>query len=210
MRFRLTPQDDSILESLGALAAGLPRTADLLSQSLGSVRTARAEAAAQLGEEKQGADDAARAVLARVNESFVTPFDREDLFRLTAGLQDCVDLTAEVADRAVLYAVTVIPDAMVEQVQLIQRCAELTADAFGQLRRLERLREFWVAIAHAENAGDRIHRELLRTVFDGTSPARTDPIAVLKLKDLADGLEAAVNAYERLARAVEMLAIKES
>ena len=90
---------------------------------------------------------------------------------------------------------------------LAERAGVTTATCW---RRLERLREFWVEIAHAENAGDRIHRELLRTVFDGTSPARTDPIAVLKLKDLADGLEAAVNAYERLARAVEMLAIKES
>lgn len=210
MRLRLKPRDNSLLDLLSALAATLPPAADLLGQALGSPASARATAAERLKEAEHAADEATHAVLRRVNETFVTPFDRDDIYTLASCLDDCIDLIEEVADRSVLYRVATFPDAMVEQAQVIQRSAELTAEAITRLHNLNGLRDYWVEINSLENTGDRLHRQLLRSVFDGSSPAGTDPIEVMKLKELIDGLEAAIDAFERVANAVETIVLKEA
>lgn len=210
MRLRLKPRDSSLFDLLSALAATLPSAADLLGQALGSPLASRGRAAEQLRDTEHAADEAAHAVLRRVNETFVTPFDRDDIYTLTSCLDDCVDFMEEVADRSVLYRVATFPEAVIEQAQVIQRCAELTSEAIPRLSDMRGLRDYWVEINSLENTGDRLHRDLLRSIFDGTSTAGDDPIEIMKLKELVDGLELAIDAFERVANAVETIVLKEA
>ena len=89
---------------------------------------------------------------------------------------------------------------------MIQRCAELTADAMPGLRTMTDLDEYWIEINRLENAGDKNYRRILAKLFSGEFKA----IEVLKLKDIVESLEGAIDAFEKVANIVEQIAVKES
>jgi uncharacterized protein Yka (UPF0111/DUF47 family) len=136
----------------------------------------------------------------------VTPFDREDIYSLASGLDDVMDFMEEAVDLVLLYEVGNLPAELTEQVEVIQRCAELTAEAMPRLQSMKNLDEYWIEINRLENAGDRSYRRILAKLFSGQYEA----LEVLKLKDVVDSLEAAVDAFERVANIVEQIAVKES
>ena len=84
--------------------------------------------------------------------------------------------------------------------------AELTADAMPRLRTMKDLEEFWIEINRLENAGDKSYRRILAKLFSG----KYEALEVLKLKDIVDSLEAAIDAFETVANIVEQIAVKES
>ena len=89
---------------------------------------------------------------------------------------------------------------------MLQRCAELTADAMPRLQALQTLEEYWIEINRLENAGDKNHRRMLAKLFSGEFKT----IEVLKLKDIVESLEGAIDAFEKVANIVEQIAVKES
>ena len=210
MRLRLKPRDNSLFVLLSSLAKLLPVGTEILAQVVGSAPEARGPLAEQMRNIEHEADEAAHAVLRRVNETFVTPFDRDDIYALASSLDDCMDYMEEVADLIVLYRMGELPAGVVAQVSVLQRCAELTAEAIPRLGTMKNLREFWVEINSLENEGDRTHRKLLSDIFDGLTPSGSDPIEVMKIKEIADNLEAAIDAFEKLANTVETIVLKEA
>lgn len=210
MRLRLKPRDNSLFVLLSSLAKLLPAGTEILAQVVGSAPEARGPLAEQMRNIEHEADEAAHAVLRRVNETFVTPFDRDDIYALASSLDDCMDYMEEVADLIVLYRMGELPAGVVAQVSVLQRCAELTAEAIPRLGTMKNLREFWVEINSLENEGDRTHRKLLSDIFDGLTPSGSDPIEVMKIKEIADNLEAAIDAFEKLANTVETIVLKEA
>ncbi len=90
--------------------------------------------------------------------------------------------------------------------QVLQRSAELTAEAMPRLRTMRDLEEYWIEINRLENAGDKAYRRILASLFSGTY----DALTVLKLKDVVDSLERAMDAFESVANTVEQIAVKES
>ena len=89
---------------------------------------------------------------------------------------------------------------------MLQRCAELTAAAMPKLQSMQSLEEYWIEINRLENAGDKNHRRILANLFSGEYKT----IEVLKLKDIVEALESAVDAFEKVANIVEQIAVKES
>ena len=142
----------------------------------------------------------------RLNQTFVTPFDRDDIYGLASALDDCMDYMEEAADLIVLYKIDELPARVSEQVQVLQRAAELTAEAMPRLRSLNDLAEYWVEVNRLENQADKIHRKLLAELFDNVS----DPILLIKLKEVVEILEQAADAFEKVANMVETIALKES
>jgi predicted phosphate transport protein (TIGR00153 family) len=155
---------------------------------------------------EHAADETTHEIVRTVNSTFITPFDREDIYALAAGLDDVMDLMDEVVDMLLLYEVKELPAGLSEQVDLIRRCAEVTADAMPRLRTMKELSEYWIEINRLENAGDKNHRRLRAHLFSGEYKA----MEVLKLKDIAETLEAAIDAFEKVANTVEQIAVKES
>jgi uncharacterized protein Yka (UPF0111/DUF47 family) len=99
-----------------------------------------------------------------------------------------------------------LPREMHELVEVIAKCAAVTAEAMPRLKSLKHLEEYWIEVNRLENEGDRAYRMLLVRLFSG----EYDALTVLKLKEVADELEAAVDAFEHVANTVETIAVKES
>ncbi|MCB7135236.1 DUF47 domain-containing protein [Cellulosimicrobium marinum] len=206
MRLRLTPRDTSFFDLLADLAQHLVTGSTLLGELLGADRATRKEIAKQLSETEHLADDSTHTIMRRLNQTFVTPFDRDDIYALASALDDCMDFMEEASDLIVLYKVDELPARVSEQVQVLQRAAELTADAMPRLRSMSDLAEFWVELNRLENQADKLHRKLLAQLFDEVS----DPILLMKLKEIVETLEAAADAFEKVANTVETIALKES
>src|SRR5690606_867708 len=155
--------------------------------------------------EHQG-DEHTHHIIRRVNSTFITPFDRDDIYRLASGLDDIMDYIEEVVDLMVLYRLGTLPKEVAEMVDVLDRAAEITAESMPQLRSLNDLRDFWIEINRLENEADKIYRRLLARIFSG----EYDPLTVHKLKDVADALEDAADSFEHIANTVEQIALKES
>ena len=203
---RLTPRNTSFFDLLADSARHLVVGADLLSQLLGAERRERKAYAVQLREAEHAADESTHTIMRQLNQTFVTPFDRHDIYGLASGLDDCMDYMEEAGDLIVLYKLGELPPLVADQVEVLRRCAELTADAMPRLRSMKDLAEYWVEINRLENQADRTYRKLLAEMFnDGT-----DAIELMKLKEVVDALEAAADAFEKVANMVETIALKES
>ena len=205
MALRFRPVDSTFYDLFAQSAQHLVHGADLLAQVLadGSDREALAQ---QMRDAEHEADESTHAVIRRVNKTFVTPFDREDIYHLASGLDDVMDFMEEAVDLVVLYEVGALPTELAEQVEVLQRCAELTAEAMPRLKTMKNLEEFWIEINRLENAGDKSYRRILAKLFSG----RYEALEVLKLKDIVDSLESAIDAFETVANTVEQIAVKES
>jgi predicted phosphate transport protein (TIGR00153 family) len=206
VRLRLTPRDTSFFDLLAASAAHLVTGANLLAELLGADRTARKALGKQISEVEHLADEATHSIMRRLNQTFVTPFDRDDIYNLASTLDDCMDFMEEAADLIVLYKLDALPARVSDQVQVLQRAAELTADAMPRLRSMDSLSEYWVEVNRLENQADKVHRKLLAQMFDEI----TDPIQLMKLKEVVEKLEDAADAFEKVANTVETIALKES
>jgi uncharacterized protein len=206
VRFRLTPQDNSFFELFAGTGKILVEATTVLTEVLGSDQSRRAELGAVMEEIEHRGDESAHAVLRRVNSSFVTPFDREDIYQLTSRLDDCLDLMQAAVDLMVLYKIGAMPAAVGEIVAVLARQAELTAEAMPRLRSLTDLSDYWIEINRLENQADQIHRRLLAELFDGGY----DAISIMKHKEIIETLEEAADAFEHVAHTVETIAVKES
>ncbi len=206
MRLRLTPRNASFFDLLAEQAQHLTRGADLLSELLGAPKEERKAIATRLREAEHDADEATHTIMRNLNQTFVTPFDRDDIYALASSLDDCMDFMEEAGDLVVLYQLEELPPLVIKQVDVLRRCAELTADAMPRLRVMKNLGEYWVEINRLENEGDRTYRKLVAELFnDGL-----EPILLMKLKDVVDALEAAADGFEHVANLVETIALKES
>jgi uncharacterized protein len=203
--FRLRPADttfyDLFAESAQHLVAGSLLLADMLGD--GNDQTA---IAAKMREAEHQADETTHTIVRRVNKTFVTPFDREDIYRLAAGLDDVMDYMEEAVDLVLLYELKSLPGELAELVEVIQQAADITAAAMPRLRTMKHLEEYWIEVNRLENQGDKSYRRIVARLFDGT----LDALEVLKLKEIVDSLEAAIDAFETVANTVEQIAVKES
>jgi uncharacterized protein len=203
---RLRPVDTSFYDLFTQSAQHLVAGAELLAEML-SDSSDKASVAERMRAAEHAADETTHEIVRKVNSTFVTPFDREDIYALGSGLDDIMDMMDEAVDLILLYEVqAALPAELSEQVDVLQRCAELTAEAMPRLQSMKSLEDYWIEINRLENTGDRNHRRTLANLFSGEYPT----IEVLKLKDITESLEGAIDAFEKVANIVEQIAVKES
>ena len=206
MRIRITPQETRFYDLFAASANNLVTGAKLLTELLAAPPTARAEIGERMRAAEHAGDDATHAIMRQLNSSFITPFDREDIYRLAATLDDVMDAMDAAVDLVVLYRLEELPRELADQVEVIVHAAELTADAIPRLRTMKDLDEYWIEANRLENQADQIYRNLLAKLFSG----EYDALTVLKLKEVVDQLEAAADSFEHVAHTIETIAVKES
>ncbi len=142
-----------------------------------------------------------------MNTTFVTPFDREDIYTLASGLDDVMDMMDEVVDLILLYEVKVLPAELSDPGRGASSAAPRSPPPrCRSCSRCSTLEEYWIEINRLENAGDKNHRRMLANLFSGEFKA----MEVLKLKDIVESLEGAIDAFEKVANIVEQIAVKES
>ena len=178
----------------------------LLAQLVAADRPARVNLAKELHDVEHLADDATHELVKKVNASFVTPLDRDDLLYLASSIDDCMDYMDEAGDLIVLYKIDQLAPEIIQLVSILERCSELTVQAMPKVKTMGNLREYWVEINRLENEADKVYRSGIADLFE----RETDAKNVIKQKDVILTLEAAVDAFETLANTVEAIAVKES
>jgi uncharacterized protein len=206
VRLRLTPRKDSFYPMFAASGQNLVTGARLLKELLGAAPSDRKEIADKMRAAEHAGDEVTHAIMRELNESFITPFDREDIYRLASCLDDVMDAMEAAVDLVVLYQIGELPAEVADQVDVIERAAELTAEAMLKLRSMKDLSEFWIELNRLENQADQVYRRLLARLFSGDF----DALTVMKIKEVVDQLEGAADAFEHVANTVETIAVKES
>jgi len=202
---RLRPIESSFYDLFSEAAGHLVDGAALLAQILDEGAD-RAAIASKMSDAEHQADETTHRIIKQVNSTFITPFDREDIYSLASSLDDVMDYMEETVDLIHLYGVATLPAEFAGQVDVLQRAAQLTAEAMPRLRSMKNLEEYWIEINRLENQGDKAYRHILADLFSGNYKT----LEVLKLKDIVDSLEKAIDALESVANTVEQIAVKES
>jgi predicted phosphate transport protein (TIGR00153 family) len=139
-----------------------------------------------------------------LNRTFVTPFDRDDMYRLAGALDDICDHVDEAAGRIVSYGVVEIREQARGQAQVIRHAAGKLAEAVGGLEGFKESRRELIELRELEDEGDRLVHEGVSSLFSGDD----DPLTVIRWKDIHEGLEEAVDACENAADVLEAILVK--
>ena len=199
------PNDREFFDLFEEASTNIVRAADLLDQMLRAFPE-RSELARDILICEQEGDRITHDIIHRLNQTFVTPIDREDIYELASGLDDIVDFTEEVADYMGLYKI----EAPMEQAQrlahILLQATRQIAEAMPRMRAFKDISHYTVEIHRLENDGDRETREAMASLFDNG----IDPMVVIRWKDIFERLESAIDATERAANILEGIVIKNS
>jgi predicted phosphate transport protein (TIGR00153 family) len=208
VRFKLRPSDDSFYDFFSRAARNLVVGTELLSE-LAVPGVDVQSVSERLVDIEHDSDAITHELYKKINSTFITPFDREDIYNLGSLLDDVMDHLEAVGSLLYLYGLTSLPSLpreMHELVEVLDQQARLTADSLPRLKTMKDLEPYWVECNRLENEGDRAYRMLLVRLFSG----EYDALTVLKMKEVADELEDACDAFEKVANTVETIAVKES
>ena len=149
-------------------------------------------------------DELVQAILKRLNTTFVTPFDREDIHALAEELDDVVDDMLEVSHRMQITGITTSLPELKEQADLVVQCAEETRLLVERLESMKNVQPYLDAIDRLESEGDAVHRRILARLFGG----EFDALEVIRWKDVIESMEAALNTLEDISDVVESIVLK--
>ena len=201
----LAPRDREFFDLFEEAGGNIQRAAGLLEELLKDFPE-RNDLARDILICEQDGDRITHDIIQRLNQTFVTPIDREDIYALASALDDVVDFTEEVADYLGLYKI----EAPMEQAQalahVLHAAARQIAQAMPRLRGFKDISHYTVEINRLENDGDRITREAIASLFDNG----IDPMVVIRWKDIFERLEEAIDATEHVANILEGIVIKNS
>jgi predicted phosphate transport protein (TIGR00153 family) len=201
----LRGSDREFFDLFERAGANIVRAAELLDEMLARYPESADLARDILACEHDG-DRLTHEVIDRLNHTFVTPIDREDILQLTKALDDIVDYTEEVADYLGLYRIEA-PMAQAQRLSgvLLDATRQIAA-ATTLIREFKDISDHMVEVHRLENEGDRISREAIASLFE----AGIDPMVVIRWKDIFERLENAIDSTERAAFILEGIVIKNS
>ena len=203
MPFQAIPREQSFFELFQRAADNVASGARELATLASDLGDAEAAGARLRDIEHQG-DDLTHRILETLNTTFVTPFDREDIYRLASGLDDILDATEAVGDLLVLHRIEEPLPELGQQAGVLVRATEVISKAVSRLRSLRDLNGYLVEINRLENEGDRVYRKTIARLFSGEFRA----MDVLKWKDILDQMEEAVDGCEDIANVIESITLK--
>ena len=153
---------------------------------------------------EQEGDRITHDIIQRLNQTFVTPIDREDVYALASGMDDIVDFIEEVADFLALYHIEAPMEQAQQLARILHEAARAIAGAVPRLRGFEDIRHYTVEINRLENEGDRVVRQALASLFE----RGIDPMLVIRWKDIFERLEDAIDSTETAVHTLEGIIIK--
>ncbi len=199
------PKDREFFDLFEEAALNVARAGEMLEEML-SAFPERASLARDILLAEQEGDRITHDIFSRLNQTFVTPIDREDIIELAKALDDVTDLTEEVADYLVLYKIEAPMEQSQRLAQILRDAARQVAAAMPRMRAFDDISHFTVEINRLENDGDRITREAMAALFDDG----IDPMVVIRWKDIFERLESAIDSTEQVANIIEGIVIKNS
>lgn len=204
MRLRLV-QDGSFFDLFESLADKVHQGAVELLDLLKNYTELERKTARVLDIEHEG-DELTHEVIRRLNTTFVTPFDREDIHHLASSLDDVLDHIEAAAEHLQLHKIEQPLPQMISLAETLAEAASKTSDAMPRLRKMKGLENYWIEINRLENEGDRAYRRTIADLFSGDYKA----MDVLKFKEIIEQVEQAIDRLEDVANTVESIYLKHS
>jgi predicted phosphate transport protein (TIGR00153 family) len=201
---RLIPRETKFYEMFVEMAQNLIEGARLMKALLENFQNVPAQISRLKDIEHRG-DDMTHAVMTKLNQTFITPFDREDIHRLTSSIDDVLDLLNAAGDRIMVYKITLVTKESAILAGLILQQSEELERALSKLEKQQQsVMQHCVEINRLENEADRVTRDAVGHLFE----TEKDPIALIKLKELYEVLELATDKAEDAANVIESVILK--
>jgi len=202
-KLRLTPQKREFFDLFNEAAENAREIARTLVELLEDWPASRGKLA-DIRELEHEGDRLTHEVINLLNRTFVTPFDRDDMYRLVSVIDDVCDHVDEAADNIDAYEVREVPRRAQEQAEVIHRAAARLHEAVGLLEGFRDSQKQLVAVRELEDEGDRLNREAIAELFR----TGADPLTIIRWKDIHEQLEEAVDACETAADVLEAILVK--
>jgi len=199
----LAPRGREFFDLFEEAGGNIVRATDLLDQMLRDYPERKDLAREILITEQEG-DRITHDVIHALNNTFVTPIDREDILDLISGLDDIVDFVEEVADYMGLYKIEAPMEQSQHLARILAQAGRQIAEAMPRLRNFDDMSHYTVEVNRLENEGDRIGREAVASLFE----EGVDPLVVIRWKDIYERLESAIDATEKVAYILEGISTK--
>jgi uncharacterized protein len=203
MPLRLTPQKREFFDLFNQSASNARDIARLLVELLQGWPASR-ERLHDIRDAEHEGDRLTHEVINLLNRTFVTPFDRDDMYRLASVIDDICDHVDEAADNIDAYEVTFVPPRAREQAEVIYRAASRLHEAIELLEGFGDAQKHLYALRELEDEGDRLSREAVADLFRSGS----DPLTIIRWKDIHEQLEEATDACENAADVLEAILVK--
>ena len=201
--FSLVPRDKHFFKEFLSLAEEIRTGARLLKQML-STDPPDMNKAEEIKEVEHAADNVTRGIIDRLNRTFVTPLDREDIHALAGSLDDVMDAIDAAAAVIRLYKIALVRDGAKRLVEIVCDSIDRLNEALAALERRDGVLELAARVKQLEHEADRVHQDAIVELFD----QEKDPIAVIKWKEIFDFLEAATDRCEDVANLLEGVVVK--
>ena len=205
MKLKVSQRAEVFFELFARSAENLRETAELLRDLVTNYDDIDLKVRRIQDREHEG-DEITHEVFRRLNTSFITPMDREDIYKLATALDDVLDGIEGVADLFLLHGIEEPIPVMLQQVDVLVRAAVKTEEALDLLPKMDRdrLEPYSIEVNSLENDGDQIYRHAIAELFSGDLKA----MDVLRLKEVIEGTEEAIDGLENVANIVESIVLK--
>lgn len=200
---RLIPRDVKFFHMFAEMAGNLGDGARLLKQTLDTFQDVDKRVQELKAIEHRG-DEMTHNILTKLNQTFITPFDREDIYRLASSLDDVLDFIYAAGVRLIMYKIKAAPEAASRLADIIVRQCDQLLPAVAGLEKHDSVLDYCVEINRLENEADQVARSAIGALFD----QETDPISLIKLKELYEVLETATDKAEDAANVLEGVVLK--
>ncbi len=202
-RFSFMPRDEKFFDLFEAAALNIRQAAAALREMVESEGD-YAAGWRQVEEFEHEGDRITHELIRKLNQTFVTPLDREDIHQLSSRLDDVMDLIEAAATRMALYKITHCTPEARRLTVLIQEMAEEVALAVGKLKDMESILSHCVEINRLENVADQVSRDAIAALFT----EGCDPVEIIKWKEIYETLETATDRCEDVADVLERIVLK--
>jgi uncharacterized protein Yka (UPF0111/DUF47 family) len=200
---RIFPKDERFFDLFADIAKRLSGSAELLNRLFADPQHLEVHVTA-IKELEHQADHLTHDVVARIDKSFITPIDREDIYQLASSLDDVIDLIDGAARRASMFRITQTKEPAVKLTELLIRAGKHIELAVAGLKKPAVVSAEAQKVKIIEEEGDSVYHEAVGRLFDGTP----DPLDVIKWKELYDRLEDAIDQCEDVMNVLESISIK--
>jgi predicted phosphate transport protein (TIGR00153 family) len=203
LRLRIVADESSFFDLFEQMTAKVHQGAGVLLELLENYTDLDRKAERVLHIEHEG-DEITHEVFKKLNTTFVTPFDREDIHHLASNLDDVLDHIEAAAEYLQLHRIEQPLPQMAALAKILSEAAAKTSESMPNLRKMKNLEEYWVEINRLENEGDRAYRRTIAHLFSGDYKA----MDVLKFKDVIEEIEQGLDRLEDVANTIESIYLK--
>ena len=200
---RILPQEQSFFEMFVELAENIHAGAKALVEMLENY-TDPAIQADKIKDIEHKGDNITHQLMTRLNQTFITPIDREDIHELSSKIDDVLDLTDAAASRLVIYNVDLIRPGVAELARILLQATEQVVAAVRVLEKQDHVLDHCIEINRLENEADRHCRTLIAQLFD----EEKDPVQIIKWKEIIEVIETATDKCEDVANVIESVTLK--